>query len=96
MSFRLTVQAQSDLVEITETGVRLFGEAQAIRYYDDLFALFDLIAANPDFARERLEIRPPVRIHPFKAHLIYIVDDVGDVLILRIRHGRENWSDPLT
>ena len=48
----------------------MFGVDQARRYHDELFALFDLIAANPRIARERNEIEPPVRIQPFKAHLI--------------------------
>jgi toxin ParE1/3/4 len=44
-------------------------------------------------ARERLEITPPVRIHPFRSHLIvYIVDDNNDVFIVRIRHEHEDWQ----
>lgn len=44
-------------------------------------------------ARERHEISPPVRIHPFKAHLVvYRVEDNGDILIIRIRHGHEDWA----
>jgi len=95
VNFRLTVEAQRDLIGIIEAGARLFGVAQATRYNEELFTLFDLIAANPKLARERLEITPPVRVHPFKAHLVvYLVDELGDVLILRIRHGHEDWSDP--
>lgn len=43
-------------------------------------------------ARERQEISAPVRIHPFKAHLVvYPVED-ADILILRIRHAHEDWQ----
>jgi toxin ParE1/3/4 len=57
----------------------------------------DLIAKNPQMAREREEISPPVRIHPFKAHLIvYQIEQNGSVFILRIRNAFEDWiSDPL-
>ena len=59
----------------------MFGTGQAKRYHDELFALFDLLAANPRIARERNEIEPPVRIHPFKAHLIvYRIEDDETVL----------------
>ncbi len=59
-----------------------------------MFDLFDLIVANPQMARERHEISPPVRVHPFKAHLIvYTVLETGDVLIIRIRHSHEDWMD---
>ena len=74
--------------------MRLFGERQAVRNNLDLFALFELIAANPHMAQQRPEVSPPVRIFPFKAHLVvYLVDENNDVLIVRIRHGHENWID---
>lgn len=93
MSFRLTLAAEDDIIRIAEGGVRLFGPAQARRYHDELFAIFDLIAANPRMARERHELSPPMRIYPFKAHLvIYRIEDDDDVLIVRVRHGHEDWA----
>ena len=66
---------------------------QARRYHDDLFAVLELIAANPRMAREREEISPPVRIHPFKAHLIvYRIEENGTIFVIRIRHGHEDWA----
>jgi toxin ParE1/3/4 len=57
-----------------------------------LFAIFGLIAANPRMARERLELSPPMRIYPSKAHLIiYRIEEGGDILIVRVRHGHEDW-----
>lgn len=94
MAFRLTVQAEEDIVGIAEAGIRLFGEAQALSYHQQLFDMFELIAANPHMARERHEITPPVRVHPFKAHLIiYVLAEPDDVVIVRIRHGHEDWIE---
>lgn len=37
------------------------------------------------------------RIHPVQSGLvIYQVEDHGNILIVRVRHGREDWVDPLT
>ena len=45
-------------------------------------------------ARQRRELSPPMRIHPFKAHLlIYRIEEDGDILIVRVRHGHEDWTD---
>lgn len=94
MGFRLSLAAEEDIIAIAEEGVRFFGTAQASRYHDELFSIFVLIAANPRMARERPELSPPMRIHPFKAHLVvYRVEADGDILIVRVRHGHENWAD---
>ncbi len=93
MGFRLSLAAEDDVIGIAEEGVRLFGSAQARRYHDELFAIFDLIGSNPRMARERHELSPPMRIHPFRAHLVvYQIEDDGDVLIVRVRHGHEDWA----
>jgi toxin ParE1/3/4 len=93
LSFRLSREAEEDIVAIAEHGISSFGEAQAKRYHDALFALMALIADQPRMARERSEIVPPVRIQPFKAHLVvYLIEDDGNVLVLRVRHAHENWD----
>lgn len=93
MPFSLSAQAEEDIVSIAEQGIRIFGAPVAKRYHDELFALFELIAANPRIARERDEISPPVRMHPFKAHLVvYRLDENGSVLVIRIRHSHEDWA----
>jgi toxin ParE1/3/4 len=41
-------------------------------------------------ARERREFEPPVRLHPYQAHMIaYIIRD-GGLLIIRVLHGRQD------
>jgi len=97
MGFLLSRAAEEDIIGIAEVGVRLFGTSQARQYHDGLFAILDLIAANPRMARERLEISPPVRIHPFKAHLVvYRIEEGGDILVIRVRHGHEDWADDVS
>jgi toxin ParE1/3/4 len=97
MAFRLANRAVDDLLQIWSDGTKMFGLEQAERYHDGLDATFRFLAENPRAARLRPEIIPPVRAHPFKVHLVvYEVDEQDDILILRVRHGREDWvSDPL-
>jgi len=93
MGFRLSIAAEEDVIGIAEQGIRLFGPVQARQYHDELFAIFDMIAANPRMALERPELSPPMRIHPFKAHLVvYRIEKDGGILIVRVRHGHEDWA----
>ena len=95
MKFRLSDAAELDLENIYASGCRIFGPQQADRYQDGLEAVFDFLARHPEAARERTEIVPPVRAHPYRAHVvIYVIQD-GCIFIVRVRHGHENWSaDP--
>jgi toxin ParE1/3/4 len=90
---RLTRQAEEDVIRIYRDGARLFVPRQAETYHRELAAVFDLLGRHPRIARERHELRPPVRAHPHKAHLIlYLIEDDGGVLIVRLRHGHEDWE----
>lgn len=98
MSYRFSGKAEDDIISVYLDGVRDFGVAQAERYHKELEQVFGILAGNPYLARMRGELTPPVRIHPHGSHLIvYHVEDNEDVLILRIRHAREDWvSNPET
>ncbi|MDE1994051.1 MAG: type II toxin-antitoxin system RelE/ParE family toxin [Rhizobiaceae bacterium] len=97
MNYRLSVGAEEDIIAIAMEGLRMFGAQQARRYHNDLFALLDLLADNPRIARERVEIEPPVRIHPFKAHLIvYRIAEDETVFVIHIRHAHEDWMSDST
>jgi toxin ParE1/3/4 len=95
MPYRTTRQADQDIIGIYLWGCREYGQAQAERYHAELAATLDLIADNPRIARERAELTPPVRLHPFQSHMIvYLLDESG-VLIIRVLHGRQDWESCL-
>ena len=92
MGYRLSRLAEQDLIDLFLDGVEHFGLAQAEAYLDLLANTFAFLADNPQAARLREEIDPPVRIHPVQAHLVvYREDDEGDVFVIRVRHGHEDW-----
>ena len=73
----------------------LFGADQAEAYYAGLAETFGFLAEFPKAARERPETRPPVRVHPYRSHIVVYVIEGDDIQILRVRHGREDWSNEL-
>ena len=90
-AYRLTRAAADDMVMIYLAGVDMFGPAQAEDYGDGLEAAFRFLADYPRAARLRAEMTRPVRAYPYKSHLIIYRADVDGVLIIRIRHAREDW-----
>ena len=98
MAYRLTRNAEKDLIGIYVGGVGELGEAVAEKYQAGLHRVFGFLSDFPYSARERAEISPPVRAHPYKSHIIVYIIEGQDILILGVRHGREDWqaSDQLS
>ena len=84
--------AKVDLSDIWLQGASTWGMDQADRYADSLFALFDLLVAFPEIARERTEFSPAVRIHPSGAHLVLYREAEAGIEIIRILHAHQNLT----
>ncbi|WP_328186520.1 type II toxin-antitoxin system RelE/ParE family toxin [Marinobacter sp. OP 3.4] len=93
MDYVLSRKAEEDVVSIFLEGTVEFGVDQADRYHKKLEESFRFLASNPLAAPERTELSPPVRVHPVGVHIIvYRLEPQSDrVLIIRIRHGKEDW-----
>lgn len=92
MAYSLSLKAEEDVIDIYAHGARAFGTSQAETYFAGLEQAFAFLAEYPRAARERREITPPVRVHPFKSHIIVYRINGADVRILRVRHGHEDWE----
>lgn len=90
--YLLTPAAQRDLNEIWDYTARTWSPEQASLYVRNLKQTLQTIVSQPELARERSDISPPVRIHPFASHLIiYRIED-GHILVIRIVHARQSWQ----
>ncbi|NDV88318.1 type II toxin-antitoxin system RelE/ParE family toxin [Aurantimonas aggregata] len=92
MTYRLTEKAADDIQRIYAQSIRLFGVVQASRYHARLRRSFEALARYPELARERTELTPPVRVHPCGAHVVVYLIDAEGALIVRVRHGHEDWA----
>jgi toxin ParE1/3/4 len=84
-------KARADLREIWLKTAERWSERQAEAYTRGIVAFFDLLAEEPGIARERRDIHPPVRIHPYKSHLIFFRATDDHVEVVRVLHGRSDW-----
>ena len=88
--YRLTPAAQADLAAIWIYTAEIWYVAQAEDYVGAIRRTLDLLLAHPLMARERIEIDPPVCVH-----LIVYRVEAPYLVVIRIRHGQEDWiEDP--
>jgi len=90
-AYTLSAIAEEDLIQIYVDGATSFGLEQAQHYYRKLFKTFQFLAENPLAAPIRPELAHDIRVHPVALHLVIYTARPQDILILRIRHAREDW-----
>lgn len=88
---RLSPKALEDLEEIWRYTAETWSIEQADRYVDELSHVFDILAAMPTMARERVEFVPPVRIHVHQNHLIIYTAGNDHINVLRLLGGKQDW-----
>ncbi|MBC7667402.1 MAG: type II toxin-antitoxin system RelE/ParE family toxin [Gemmatimonadaceae bacterium] len=91
MTYRLSRNAEDDVIQIYVTGVTEFGVDQAERYHEGLERAFAFLSDFPLAAPERAELKGSIRVHPYRSHIIIYRLDGADVLIQRVRHAGEDW-----
>ncbi|UWR24546.1 type II toxin-antitoxin system RelE/ParE family toxin [Sulfitobacter sp. S190] len=94
MSLRLALRprALGDLDEIWSFTEDRWGRAQAVSYLGGLDGVFTLLAQYPDMARLRVEFTPPLRLHPYRRHLILYRNEADVLEIIRVLHNRTDWQ----
>ena len=93
MGFKLSVQAELDVVDLIARGIEQFGPEQSDKYFQQLKSTFARVAQFPLANRERGEIDPPVRIQVHQSHLIIYRTGPDGVFILRVVHGHYDWQN---
>ncbi len=90
MTYRLSLEAEEDLIRIYRYGEKKFGVDQATKYYFGLIEHFDQIAENPYHFAPAEHIKPNYRRCVFKADTIYyqITDEVQIMAII----GRQDYK----
>ena len=92
MKYRLSSKAIEDIENIFEYGASEFGLNQALEYHDQLEKTFQFLSKNPTASKQRIEIKPPVRIHPIGSHIVvYSILEDKTVFIIRVRLEHEDW-----
>ena len=87
-AFRLSRQAETDLLNIGNYTLRTWGKTQAVRYINELEMCCRTLASNPALGRSCDEIRPGLRRLEHGKHVIFYRQERGGILVSRILHHR--------
>jgi toxin ParE1/3/4 len=96
MQVMLRPLAEADLSNIWNYTEETWGKRQASEYFAALDRMLHSIVGFPEIARLRAEFDPPVRIHPFRKHLIIYQIDGDQIDVMRVLNARSNWTAILT
>lgn len=83
--YKLSRGADLDLLEIEDYTARKWGDAQAKRYIDYIFAALRELGENPNLGRRRPDVPAPYLVYPAESHLI-IYRATPAVEVLNILH----------
>jgi toxin ParE1/3/4 len=86
--FRLSRLADADLMNIGTYTLRTWGEAQTIRYIDELEACCQRLADDPASGRPCDHVRPGLRRMEQGKHVVFCRRQRGGILVSRILHER--------
>jgi len=86
--YRLTPAAKSDLLEIWNYTVKIWGEKQAEKYLLDIEAKLKQLAANPKRGRQRPEISPGYYSFPVGKHILFYLHSGNHIDVIGVLHGR--------
>ena len=83
----LSPEAISDLQNIYDFTFDEWGETQAEKYLNEIYAVFDRLTQHPQIGRLRIELADSLRSIPLGSHVIFFMPWQDDVAIVRVLHG---------
>lgn len=86
VTYRLTPDAQSDLIEIRRFTRTQWGAAQSKKYLSGLQQTIRLLAATPLMGKHRPEVRENVFSFPYISHVIYYVEHEQQLVVFGVLH----------
>ncbi|WP_340613280.1 type II toxin-antitoxin system RelE/ParE family toxin [Xenorhabdus thailandensis] len=87
-NYRLTPDAQADLIEILRFTVQQWGKMQSEKYLSGLQQTFRLLASTPALGRSRPEVGSGVLSFPYVSHVIYYLIHERKPVIFGVLHKR--------
>lgn len=87
-NYRLTSDAQADLIEIRRFTVKQLGNAQSQKYLSELRQTIRLLAETPSLGKARPDVVEGALSFPHVSHTIYYVIHAQQLVVFGVLHKR--------
>lgn len=87
-SYAFSHKAQQDLQDIALYTKETWGQAQAIKYLDEIESICNNLSQTPKIGKKRDEISQGIRSFPHQKHIIFYLIKGDKILIVRILHQK--------
>ena len=87
-AYRLTPDAQSDLIKIRRFTAEQWGGAQSRKYLAELRVTIQLLAETPALGKGRPDVGPDVFSFPQGSHVIYYLVHGQQIIVFGVLHKR--------
>lgn len=88
LNYRLTPDAQSDLIDIRRYTVKQWGETQSQKYLAELRQTIRLLAETPSLGKTRSDVGEEVLSFPHVSHVIYYLVYERQLVVFGVLHKR--------
>ena len=86
LSYKLTIAAQTDLIEIRHYTLFQWGSTQSKKYLSELHQTITLLSESPLIGKQRPEVGEGVFSFPHKSHVIYYILSSQQLIIFAVIH----------
>lgn len=88
LSYRITADAQSDLIDIRRFTLQQWGLEKSRQYLSGMRSTLQLLAETPGMGQTRPELGADVSSFPHVSHVIYYLVDNDQVIVFAVLHKR--------
>jgi len=88
----LSLKADSDVDDITDHTLEVWGESQTLDYITNLLLCFKTLAINPELGRSAAEYAPQLKRFNYKAHTIFYEPIEKGIFVVRILSQRQDFE----
>ena len=86
VAFRLTGDAQTDLIEIRRYTLKQWGVEQSKKYLLELRQTIRVLSETPTMGKQRHEVGNNVFSFPHVSHVIYYIIDKNQLVVFGVLH----------